>query len=363
MKPWMEGFRDLGHDVYFVEKAGYEQACFDPERGVMGNDSSYGLSMVSSFFREFDLEDRWCFVDWEGNYHGLSRSGIERRFRSADLYIDMGGLGFWRSEAEDTDVTVLLDLDPTFTQIERIKRGQGGEQTGNDYDYFYTVGKNVATGEASTPADDTRWRGIYNPVCVDRFDGSTIDPDRPFSTVMNWKSYDPVEYNGVTYGNKDREFPRFLELPGLVSGRLQVAVAGLTVPRKRLTEAGWEVRDAQRVTRTFDSFRDYIDSSIGEFSVCKHGYVEPKTGWFSDRSATYLAMGRPVVLQETGFSSHLPCGEGLFAVEDPQEAAAALDTIRSSPKHHARQAREIARAHLSAPEVLSSLLDEVRAGR
>ena len=133
---------------------------------------------------------------------------------------------------------------------------------------------------------------------------------------MNWQSYEPVEFEGVVLRHKDVEFRRFLELPSHTDAVLEVAVSGPNVPRDELREAGWLVRDAHDVTISYDTFRDYIGASAGEFSVCKNGYVATTSGWFSDRSAAYLASGRPgpVVMQDTGFSAHLPCGVGLFAV-------------------------------------------------
>src|SRR5262249_36493692 len=159
--------------------------------------------------------------------------------------------------------------------------------------------------------------------------------DAPFTTVMSWED-DPFEFEGVTYGQKAMEFPKFLDLPRRTRVPLEMAVAGTDVPEDELRAHGWRLAYAGEVTLTFDSWRDYIRGSRGEFSVCKNVYVATHSGWFSDRSACYLASGRPVVMQETGFSAHLPCGQGLFAVRTADEAAAALAEIAGDYGRHSR---------------------------
>jgi hypothetical protein len=176
---------------------------------------------------------------------------------------------------------------------------------------------------------------------------------------MNWQSYGPVTYNGQVYGHKDVEFEKFIDLPQQTAVPLEAAVSGNQTPRERLRRAGWRLRDAHAVTASFDSFRDYLAASRGEFGVCKNGFVATHSGWFSDRSAAYLANGRPVVLQETGFSAHLPCGRGLFAVQTADEAAAALEAIRGDYDRHARWARDVATEHLEASRVLGLFLSEL----
>jgi hypothetical protein len=168
-----------------------------------------------------------------------------------------------------------------------------------------------------------------------------------------------MEYQGERYGHKDVEFERFIQLPTLTTAPLEIAVAGKNVPTERLRAAGWRIRDAHQATSTFDSFVDYLRSSRAEFTVCKSAYVRMHTGWFSDRSAAYLASGRPVVMQDTGFSSRLPCGQGLFAARSVEEAAVAIDRVLVDYQLHSRAARELAVEHLDARRVLGRFLDEL----
>jgi hypothetical protein len=357
---WLVGFRDLGHDVYLVEKSGYPDSCFDPVKGVMGDDCSYGTATVHALLARFGLESRWCFVDAGGHYHGLSRERVGEVFRSTDLFLDIGTHGSWLAEAAGARLRVLVDGEPGFTQMKMVKKRAAG-QAPSEYDYYYSNGTNVGTPRSTAPTAGIAWRPLFNPVVGDLFDCLPPPTSAPFTTVMNWQAHEPFSFGGRTYGQKDVEFVRFMDLPRMTTAPLEVAVAG-KVPTERLEGSGWRVRRAHEVTASFDSYRDYIRASRGEFSVCKNGYVVTNSGWFSDRSAAYLAAGRPVVLQATGFEDHLPCGRGLFAVRTPEEAAAAIDAVSAAYDRHSRWAREVAREHLEARVVLGRLLAGLNVG-
>jgi hypothetical protein len=252
----------------------------------------------------------------------------------------------------------LLDGEPGFNQMKMEMRRSAGEAL-SEYDYYYTAGSNVGTPRSSAPTAGFAWGHLWHPIVTEMSPIVPVGPDAAFTTVMNWQSHDPIEFNGQWYGQKDIEFEHFLDLPGRTTVPMEIAVAGQRVPRHALTDAGWAVRDAHAVTSSFDSFRDYIRRSRGEFSVCKHVFVATNSGWFSDRSAAYLASGRPVVMQDTGFSAHLPCGEGLFAVHTADEAAQSLDEIARDYPRHSKRAREIAVEHLEAGKVLGRFLSEL----
>jgi hypothetical protein len=355
---WLVGFRQLGHEVYLVEKAGWPDACFDPSRGVMGDDCSYGARAVRELLARFGLGESWCFVDARGRYHGLPRERVEALFRSADLFVDIGSHGTWLGEAAAARLRVLVDGEPGFTQMKWEGRLAAGGAL-PEYDAYDTNGANVGTERSTAPTAGRNWRPLYNPVVVGLFDGRPPPPaDAPFTTVMNWQAHRPIEFRGRTYGQKDVEFEKFLQLPRLTAAALEAAVAG-GAPAERLRARGWRLRRAHEVTASYDAYAEYIAASRGEFSVAKNVFVATRSGWFSDRSAAYLASGRPVVLQDTGFSDHLPCGRGLFAVNTVEEAAAAIDAVAGDYERHARWAREVAREHLDASAVLGRLLSEL----
>jgi hypothetical protein len=355
---WLIGLKQLGHDVYVVEKSGWANSCFDPIKKRTSDDCSYGVTVVSNLLSRFDLQDKWCFVDARGNYYGLTRQRVRDIFKSADLFIDRGSFGTWLGEAADTKIRVLFDGEPGFNQMKMEKKLSLGREI-QKYDYYATVGRNIGTLRSSAPTAAKCWLHMFHPVVVDLFPYSRPDPMAPFTTVMNWQSHAPIQFGDVTYGQKDVEFDKFLPLPRYTSQKLEVAVSGGKLAEDRLLCHGWHVRAAQDVTLSFDSYVQYIRESKGEFSVCKNVFVATHSGWFSDRSAVYLANSRPVVLQDTGFSEHLPSGRGLFAVHTVREATAAIQEINCRYEDHANWAHEIAVEYLNAKKVLRKLLDEI----
>jgi hypothetical protein len=180
---------------------------------------------------------------------------------------------------------------------------------------------------------------------------------------MNWTaSKNPPVWGGRTYGQKDVEFLRFLDLPGRVAPTaLEIAVnAGKRrrAPLELLRAMGWRVVNPERVCLDLDSYRAYIEGSLAEWGVAKNGYVQGQSGWFSERSACYLAAGRPVVVQDTGFSAVLPVGEGILPFTTPEEAAAAIRAVTSAYARHAVAARDIAEAYFDSAKVLTRLVEE-----
>lgn len=353
---WLVGLHRLGHEVIFVEKSHYAQSCYNPLTRQSGDDPAYGLETVTDLFARSGLDDGWCYVDYAGNHHGMSRAAVAECFRTADVFIDLGTHGAWLEEAADTALRVLVDGEPGYTQI-RMETGRFGDR--NHYDRYFSNGANIGTEHSTAPTAGREWKPVFNPVTTDLFESVPPPPGARYSTVMNWQSHAPCEYQGKRYGQKDVEFAKFIDLPRGIPAGMEIAVSGAKIPAEEITASGWRIRDAQAVTISYDTYRDYIQNCRGEFSVCKNIFVELNTGWFSDRSAAYLASGRPVVLQETGFSRHLPVGEGLFAVRDVHEAAAAIAEIEGNYQHHAEKAREIARDCLDSSVVLRKFLHEL----
>jgi hypothetical protein len=205
------------------------------------------------------------------------------------------------------------------------------------------------------------WRPTRQPIVLSEWQPSGPRRD-VFTTVMNWTSYKPVAYEGQIYGQKDVEFRRFLELPARVAQTVfEVAVnEGKTrrTPRALLEHKGWRVVDPQIVCPDLDSYRRYVESSKAEWSVAKHGYVVGQPGWFSCRSACYLAAGRPAVVQNTGFETVLPVGEGLLSFSTVDEAVAAIQQVEGNYARHAKAARAIAEAYFDSNLVLARLITE-----
>jgi len=355
---WLVGFQRLGHDVYLVEKSGWPNSCYDLSNRVMTDDCSYGVAVVSVLLRRFGLADNWCFIDATGRYHGMTRERVEAAFGSADLFLDLEG-NEWLVEAADVGTRVFVDAEPGWCQIRMEKGRRAGRESPDSHHYYYTDGRNIGTGRSTAPTGGKEWRHMFPPVLIDLFPYHPVSKYAPFTTVMNWQSHKHVEFDGITYGQKEMEFAKFLDLPSRVAAPLEIAVSGADVPRQQLKEYGWHVRDADDVAVTIDSYKQYILGSRGEFTVAKNVFVATNCGCFGDREGYYMASGRPVVLQDTGFSAHLPCGEGLFAVRTVEEAAAAIEEIERDYARHSKSARAIAEEYLSATKVLAKLLDEL----
>lgn len=351
---YLIGLKDLGHDVFFVEKYGYPDSCYDPVKGIMSNDCTYGVKVVRALLKRFGFDEQWCFVAEGNHYYGLSKKEIEDVFRTADVFIDMGTHGSWNEEASTAQLRVLIDGEPGFTQIKWAKLLEKGTPI-PVYDRYFTNGWNVGTASNSIPTLNLKWEKLFNPVhtklilpCLPVTQGS-------FTTIMNWSSHAPIEYKGVVYGQKDVEFEKFYPLPNLTKVPLEISVSGI-IPTDRLYKNGWQIKSAVETCKSFDTYINYISESRGEFSVCKNVFVANRNGWFSDRSAMYLAMGKPVVVQDTGFSRFLPVGEGVFAVNTVEEACASINEIEGNYATHAKKAREIACEFMDAPKVMEAFL-------
>jgi hypothetical protein len=200
------------------------------------------------------------------------------------------------------------------------------------------------------------------PVGLDLWPVRPANSTSPFTTVMNWSAYGEHEYQGRSYGQKDREFATYLSIPERVGLPMELAVNAPAETRSGLVDRGWRLADPRAATKTPWTYQEYVAGSRAEFSVAKHGYVSTHSGWFSDRSCGYMAMGRPVILQDTGFSQLLPCGEGLLPFCNPDQATAAILAVHRDYQRHSRAARALARECFDADKVLTSLLERSCAG-
>ncbi len=358
------GFARLGHDVYYLEDTG--QWPYNPVAGGLGLDCAYNVDYLAKVMSRFGLDDRWAyhFADkarQTSEWFGLSDLDRAAVVESADLLIDLSCALEQCERYRRVSRLVLIDTDPVFTQI-KLARGQRDFAAQVDaHDVHFSFGECLSD---RIPQTGHRWRATRQPIVLSEWRPAAT-PRRVFTTVMNWTSYRPVAYGGRSYGQKDVEFMRFLELPGLVAPTvLEVAVGpGKTrrTPRDLLTHKGWRVVDPARVCPDVDSYRDYIQSSLAEWSVAKNGYVVGRPGWFSCRSACYLAAAKPVIVQDTGLGTILPVGQGILTFDTLKEAAEAIREVESDYDRHARAAREIAETCFDSGKVLSRLLEEALA--
>jgi hypothetical protein len=355
---FLVGLQQLGHEVFFVDKARWPDACYDVPKRVNTDDCSYGIAVTNALLQRYGLADRWCYVDVGDRHHGLSRERLRAVFESADVFLELDGSG-WENESTASGIRVLIDGEPGWQQIQMENSIRAGEQLA-PFDYYYTVGHNIGTDQSTSPTGGQTWGTIFVPILVDRVAFEPSAGDGPFTSVMRWRTNKSVTFNGMTYGQKDLEFPKFMNLPRLTRVPMEVAIS--RAPRETLEvllSSGWRVCDADEASASFESYWHHVRASRGVFAVCKHVHVATNTGVFVGDPGWYMASGRPAVVQETGFSAHLPCGKGLFAVRTAEEAAAAIEAIVGDYMTHARAAREIAAEYLDAPKVLGRLLREI----
>jgi len=285
----------------------------------------------------------------------MSRKCLAQLCREADVYINLGNVNSI-PEAAECRRRVLVDGDPVFTQI----GAHGTGEAPSEYHVRFTYGENVHQPGCEMPTAGCNWLPTRQPVVLDAWKVEPGDTCAPFTTVTNWSPLRACRHEGRVYGNKDGEFEPFFTLPRDSGEQMEIAIGGeydRDVVPGRFTAGGWHMADALTISRDPWTYQRYLRASRAEFSVAKHGYVSTRCGWFSDRSATYLASGRPVVIQDTGFSEWLPTGEGVLAFTTREEAVAGLHEVNARYDMHCRAARALAEEYFDARHVLSSLLD------
>ena len=299
-------------------------------------------------------------------------------FESADLLLNVSGVLDRPEDYLTVGRLAYIDGDPVFTQAglaaaeadlpsvkERTRKLQLSARV-DAHDVHFTLGERLA----AAPTTGHEWKPTRQPIVLSEWHRSAPFRDA-YTTVMSWTSYRPVRVNGRVYAQKDVEFARFVDLPALVpSVKLEIALGATRhadwesagpdalSPPELLRRRGWHVVSAGAAGGDLDRYRTYVESSKAEWTVAKNGYVLGRPGWFGCRSACYLAAGRPVVVQDTGFGDLLPVGEGILTFETPEQAAAALVDVDANYERHARAARMLAEEYFDSDKVLSLLLEE-----
>jgi hypothetical protein len=293
---------------------------------------------------------------------------------SADLIVNVSGTLEHPERYRRGPRLVYIDSDPVFTQARLLAEPTGAfAQRVDAHDAFFSFGARIGEGPFATSHG---WRPTLQPVVLSDWSPGPV-ARTVLTTVMSWTSYPPLRSQGLVLGQKDMELRRLIDLPRRSPFALEVALGSLhhaswesaddagrgegeaaRSPAEILRDAGWRVVDALAACATPEDYRAYIRVSAGELSVAKSGYVAGRSGWFSCRSACYLACGRPVIVQDTGFAPWPPAGLGVLAFDSPEGAVAALEELAAHPGRHARAAREIAAEYFEAGRVLGALLDE-----
>ncbi len=376
------GLSRLGHDVYYFEDSG--EYPYNLDGGPTGDDwvahdCSENLRHLDSTLTRFELGDRWAYRHApDGKWFGLTALRRAEILASADLLINVSGSLESPWNYRMVPRLVYIDTDPMVSHIKLVQDNPSFRRRVDEHDRFFSFGE---CPEPNIPETGHCWQPTRQPIVLDEWAAPVARRDT-WTTVMNWTSYAPLEFEGKRYGQKDVEFRRFIELPGRVEGtEIEVALSrtehleweGSTEdlpadqnakrmsPRDMLACAGWGVVDANQVCASLDAYRNYICTSKAEWSVAKQIYVEARPGWFSERSACYLAAGRPVVVQDTGFGSVLPVGEGLLSFQCLDEAVEAVRKVEANYERHAAAARDLAKHYFDSDLVLGRFVEAAMA--
>jgi hypothetical protein len=285
---------------------------------------------------------------------------LRRVARHADVVVNISGMLADADLLEPIPIRVYLDLDPAFVQLWQAV--EGIDMRFGGHTHFVTVGARIGQAACAVPTCGVRWLHTLPPVVLTEWPpAETIERDA-FTTVGNWRGYGSIEHEGVLYGQKAHSLRRFFDLPSRTGERFEVALAihpDETRDLEALSQNRWDLVDPQQVAGTPGAYRQFVRGSRAELGIAKSGYVNSRCGWFSDRSACYLASGRPVLAQDTGFGDVLPAGRGLLAFESADDVLAGIQALRQDYRGHAAAARELAEAYLDSDRVLARFLDAV----
>ncbi len=361
--PFVVGLLRLGHDVYYLETTSAWP--FDPETNASVDDSTYAAAYLQRVAAGFGVSERWAYRRSYADkaWLGPVATQAEELLAHADAVLNITGATRLAEEGLKVQRLVYVGTDPVTHEL-GFASGDARVRTSIDeHDDCVTYGENIGTPRSPIPPLPRLRGATRQPVLLDMWEG-TPPPRGTFTTVGNWRQAGhDVVYEGKTYfWSKHHEFLKFIELPRRCRERLELATGLVNLEpgdRALLESWGWNLVDAHLFTLDPWSYRDYVCRSRGEFTVAKDQNVRLRSGWFSERSACYLAAGRPVITQDTGFGDVLPTGEGLFAFQDMDDIIGAMEAVAADYERHSTAARRIAEEYFRAETVLARLLADL----
>ncbi len=363
---YVVGLQRLGHDVYYIEDSA--RLPYNPETFEVNNEFDYAARLLNRLSREFGFKNRWAFCAryLPGNpTAGLPLRRIRQLYRDADAILNICGAQEFNDDLLVSDRILYIESDPG---VEQIKIDKGVRAT---IDYLrrhralFTFGENVGTTGFPVPTHGFKWLPTRQPVVTDLWKTQRAPPRAAvFTSVANWSTsgLKDITWRGDKYlWSKSREFLRFISAPKKSGETFELATnIEDEKTRAKFLRSGWRLHSPLQLSVDYWLYHDYIRRSKGEFTVAKDQYIRLNTGWFSDRSACYLAAGRPVIIQETGFTKIYGGKAGLLSFRSLSEIVDAVKIINADYAKHSRAARALAREFFEAENVLKSILD--RAG-
>jgi len=363
------GLSRLGHEVYYHEDTGSWP--YDPVKESPTDDPSYANNYINNFLSNYapELINHWHYYHLCESSNGMSKQAFDQIAKTADIFLNVSGASIIPDNLADSCVKVFLDTDPGYNQIVLSEMFGWSDKVGSWYesvmshDRFFSYGENINQADCIIPRLGLDWEVTRMPIVPDLWQPVANAASRQaeaWSTVMTWNNFKGrVFYQGKEYFSKGKEFEMLLDLPGQIEEPVKVAIGGKGAPRDVLRAKGWQELDGVKETLLPADYQKFIYASRGEISTAKHIYVATRSGWFSCRSACYLAAGKPVVAQDTGYSKFIPSGLGLFAFSDLQEAIDGIESVAADYDKHRLGAVEIAREYFGYDHVLQKLLSDL----
>ncbi len=364
---YIVGLQRLGHEVFYIEDSG--RLPYDPTTGEVTEDFGYATKKLGELAAEFGFENRWGFCARylpDQPCAGLSRARITELYRTADAILNICGAQELNDDLRQCERIIYVESDPGVEQIKVDKNEPEPIEYLSHHHALFTFGENIGRPEFPVPLHQFQWLPTRQPVVTDLWKTTSFPPpDARFTSVANWNTSDlkDITWRGEKYlWSKSLEFLRFIDAPRRAGETFELA----TTIREQTTidqflAHDWLLSNPEENSIDHNRYRGFLQNSKGEFTVAKDQYVRLETGWFSDRSACYLAAGRPVITQQTGFTRHFGGDQrGLFAFENLDQIAEAVREINLDYALHSRAAAALATEHFEATKVIASLLD--RAG-
>lgn len=353
------GLRRLGYDPYYIEDSG--RWIYDPKLNDLSPDATGNLNAVVPVLEAHGFKNRWAF---RGNYpdgrcYGMTEDQILRLYREADAFLNVTGAQELRDEHMVCPRRIYVETDPVAAEIKIAKGDKATIAALEAHDTHFSYGGNFGRPDCRVPLERFKWLPTVQPVALDLWDNKIFQKNgAAFNTIATWRNKGKdIVYNGETYyWSKDREFKKFLDLPQRRATPFELAVGVDAKTQRMLAKHGWRITDPLKLSSDMTSYRQFILNSRGEFTVAKDQNIRLRSGWFSDRSACYLAASRPVINQDTAFGSYLPTGRGLFSFQTMDDILSAVDEIESDYAGNCKAAREIAEEYFAAEKVVGSLM-------
>jgi hypothetical protein len=355
---YVRGLQELGYEVHYVERQNKAGEYYDPVTRAMTDDVRPALSYVAGLGDQFGVAPDSCTVlDLAGAAHGLALTDLLKVIAGADFVLTVAD-NTWFDELSACPRRAFVDGDPMFTQA----AVQAGDPLATavlaNNPALFSYGTRIGAPGCTIPDCGREWIPTRPVVATSLWPVTACPADAPVTALLHWSAGAAVAVDGVRYAHKDVEMEKFMELPARACRRLVLAVGGRKAPRAALEAAGWLLADPLASTCDAGSYRKFISGSRADLGIAKHAYVASRSGWFSDRATCFLASGRPVLHQDTGFTDWLPTSEGVLAFSTPDEVIEGLDRLESDYERHAHAARRIAREHFEAAAVIGRMLDD-----